>query len=295
MATFISLYPSTSYCLLSPHRTRKQQYFSFLKSNSSCIYLKKTPLSVNSVLSIETDPKIPQTVQTFWQWLKDEGVVSAKTPVRPGLVPEGLGLVATRDVAKNEVVLEVPKKYWINPDTVLASEIGNVCSELKPWISVALFLLRERFREESKWKIYIDILPEYTNSTIFWSEEELSEIQGTQLLSTTLGVKEYVQNEFLKIEEDIILPNKQLFPIPITLEDFFWAFGILRSRAFSRLRNQNLVIIPFADLINHSSRVTTEDHAYEVRGPAGLFSWDYLLFFKEPVTTQGWRAGFYPI
>lgn len=68
-------------------------------------------------------------------------------------------------------------------------------------------------------------------------------------MSTTLGVKEYVQNEFLKVEEEIIIPNKQLFPIPITLDDFFWAFGILRSRAFSRLRNQNLVIIPFADLV----------------------------------------------
>ncbi|XP_022881836.1 ribulose-1,5 bisphosphate carboxylase/oxygenase large subunit N-methyltransferase, chloroplastic [Olea europaea var. sylvestris] len=282
MATFFSLYPSTSSSLPSPPRTPKLQ-FSLLKQNSTCIYFKKRSLYVNSVLSAETDSKVPQTVQTFWQWLKDEGVVSAKTPVRPGVVPEGLGLVATRDVAKNEVILEVPKKYWINPNTVLESEIGNVCSALKPWISVALFFLRERFREDSKWKNYIDILPEYTNSTIFWSEEELSEIQGTQLLSTTLGVKEYVQNEFLKVEEEIIIPNKQLFPIPITLDDFFWAFGILRSRAFSRLRNQNLVIIPFADLVNHSARVTTEDHAYEVRGPAGLFSWDYLFSLRSPL------------
>lgn len=75
---------------------------------------------------------------------------------------------------------------------------------------------------------------------------------GTQLLSTTLGVKEYVQNEFLKVEEEIILPNKQLFPAPITLDDFFWAFGILRSRAFSRLRGQNLVLIPLADLVDLS-------------------------------------------
>lgn len=73
---------------------------------------------------------------------------------------------------------------------------------------------------------------------------------GTQLLSTTLSVKDYVQSEFLKVEEEIIRPNKQLFPSPITLDDFFWAFGMLRSRAFSRIRNQNLVIIPFADLVS---------------------------------------------
>lgn len=73
---------------------------------------------------------------------------------------------------------------------------------------------------------------------------------GTQLLSTTMGVKEYVQSEFQKVEEEIILPNKQLFPSRITLDDFFWAFGILRSRAFSRLRGQSLVLIPLADFVS---------------------------------------------
>lgn len=207
--------------------------------------------------------------------------------MKPGIVPEGLGLVATRDISRNDVILEVPKKFWINPDAAAASEIGSICSGLKPWISVALFFLRERFKgEESKWKYYFDVLPESTDSTIYWSEEELLEIQGTQLLSTTLGVKEYVQNEFVKVEEEIILPNKPLFPFPITLDDFFWAFGMLRSRAFSRLRNQNLVVIPFADLINHSTKVTTEDHAYEVRGPAGLFSWDYLFQLRSPLSLK---------
>lgn len=72
---------------------------------------------------------------------------------------------------------------------------------------------------------------------------------GTQLLSTTLGVKEHVQNEFQKVEKEILIPHKQLFPYPITSDDFLWAFGILRSRAFSRLRGQNLVLVPLADLV----------------------------------------------
>lgn len=82
-------------------------------------------------------------------------------------------------------------------------------------------------------------------------------VAGTQLLSTTLGVKEYVQNEFLKVEKEVILPNKQLFPFTLTKDDFFWAFGMLRSRAFSRLRNQNLVVIPFADLVKSLLSSTT--------------------------------------
>ncbi|CAI9275887.1 unnamed protein product [Lactuca saligna] len=206
-------------------------------------------------------PPLPPAVQTFWKWLSDEKVVSSNTPAKPGIVAEGLGLVAQRDIGRNEVVLEVPKKFWINPDTVSASEIGRVCDGLKPWISVALFLIKEKLREDddySPWRNYINILPEYTDSTIFWSEEELSEIEGTQLLSTTLSVKEYVKNEFLQVQE---------------------------SRAFSRLRGQNLVLIPIADLINHSPSITKEDYAYEIKG-AGLFSRDQIFSLRSPIPVK---------
>ena len=92
-----------------------------------------------------------------------------KSPAKPGLVSEGLGLVAQRDISRNEVVLEVPKNLWINPESVAASEIGSVCGGLKPWVCVALFLIREKMRGgESWWWRYIDVLPECTDSTIFW-------------------------------------------------------------------------------------------------------------------------------
>ncbi|CAA0828711.1 Rubisco methyltransferase family protein [Striga hermonthica] len=286
MSSAFNIHPSPSPPMLgSPKRTH---FISFLTSKPVSHSSRRKPFIPKSALStVSPDPKIPHTVHRFWQWLKDEGIVSAKTPVEPGVVPEGLGLVATRAIAKNEVVLEVPKRLWINKSAAEASDIGIVCSGLKHWIAVALFLLNERFKGEgSKWKYYIDVLPKGTDSTIYWSEEELLEIQGTQLLRTTLGVKEHVENEFRKVEEEIILPNKQLFPFSITLEDFMWAFAILRSRAFSRLRNENLVVIPFADLLNHSAKVTSEDHAREVTGAAGLFSWDSLFQVKSPLSLK---------
>ncbi|KAL5759456.1 hypothetical protein ACOSQ2_018294 [Xanthoceras sorbifolium] len=252
-------------------------------TNKPILSLKNKAFSVSSLHSTTYSPPPPE-VHTFWQWLCDQGVVSANSPVKPATVTEGLGLVAQRDIAKDEIVLEVPKKFWINPDTVAASDIGNVCSELKPLISVALFLIREKKREDSPWRVYLDILPEYTDSTVFWSEEELVELKGTQLLSTTLDVKEYVRNEFLKLQEEILLPHKELFPDPITLDDFLWAFGIVRSRAFSRLHGQNLVVIPLADLINHSPKVTTEEYA-EIKG-TGPFSRNLLFSLWAPIAVK---------
>ncbi|KAG2297886.1 hypothetical protein Bca52824_034358 [Brassica carinata] len=199
--------------------------------------------------------ELPENVRSFWKWLGDQGVVSGKSAAEPEAVPEGLGLVARRDIGRNEVVLEVPKRLWISPETAAASKIGALCGGLKPWVSVALFLIREKYDEGSSWRVYLDVLPESTDSTIFWSEEELAELKGTQLLSNTLGAKEYLENEFLKLEQEILLPNKEMFPSRVTLDDFIWAFGILRSRAFSRLRGQDLVLIPLADLINHDPAI----------------------------------------
>ncbi|KAK1315294.1 hypothetical protein QJS10_CPA06g00438 [Acorus calamus] len=93
-------------------------------------------------------------------------------------------------------------------------------------MAVALFLVREKGRPDSSWRPYIDILPEVTDSTIFWSEEELLELQGTQLLNTTLGVKE----------------------------------------AFSRMPGESLALVPLADLVNHNPSITTEGTSWEVRG-----------------------------
>ncbi|KAI8528515.1 hypothetical protein RHMOL_Rhmol12G0154300 [Rhododendron molle] len=120
---------------------------------------RPSTLSVTSnTLSPDPDP-LPPAVQTFWKWVSGEGLISSKKcPVKTAIVPEGLGLVAQGDIGKNEVVLEVPKKFRINPDTVSASEVGNVCGGLKPWISVALFLIREKkLREESTWRENIPI------------------------------------------------------------------------------------------------------------------------------------------
>ncbi|XP_058082956.1 fructose-bisphosphate aldolase-lysine N-methyltransferase, chloroplastic isoform X2 [Magnolia sinica] len=145
-------------------------------------------------------------LQNFWQWLCEKGLLSDSSPaVKPGVVAEGLGLVAQRDISRNEVVVQVPKKLWINPDSVAASDIGRVCSGLKPWISVALFLLHNKSRLDSQWRPYLDILPHTTNSTIFCagqkrsfqsykinhsssitSEEIAWEIKGTGLFSREL-------------------------------------------------------------------------------------------------------------
>ncbi|KAJ6689964.1 hypothetical protein OIU85_006268 [Salix viminalis] len=98
------------------------------------------------------------------------------------------GAGSTERYSRNEVVLETPKKLWINPDVVAASEIGNVCSGLKPWVSLALFLIREKFKEDSTWRPYLDVLPESTNSTIFCAGQKKSLLNFKVLVQYNLNM-----------------------------------------------------------------------------------------------------------
>ncbi|GFS31524.1 rubisco methyltransferase family protein [Actinidia rufa] len=99
----------------------------------------------------------------------DEGIITSKCSVKLGTVREGLGLVAQRNIARNEFVLEVPKKFWINSGPISISEIGGVCGGLKPWIAIALFLIREKkLGNDSNWRFYVDLLLPNTDSSIYW-------------------------------------------------------------------------------------------------------------------------------
>ena len=49
--------------------------------------------------------------------------------------------------------------------------------------SLALFLIKKKYDEDSAWRIYIDILPESTDSTIFWWVLSLSDHHPSSIYS----------------------------------------------------------------------------------------------------------------
>ncbi|CAA6658739.1 unnamed protein product [Spirodela intermedia] len=282
------------------HRRERKGKKGALRNEVGAIRPHRAVTAVRSLQSQGREVEAaPNALSSFWKWAVENGATAQA--VKLAAVPEGLGLVAQRDLSRNEVVVEVPKRLWISPETVVADpELGRLCSGLRPWVSVALFLLREKARGvESSWKPYLDILPPSTNSPLFWSEQELSELQGQPKFYplknfrfvwdpiTEYGFwsQRFLRSEFLKVEEDILLPYKRVFPSPITFEDFVWAFGILRSRTFSGLSGENLILTPVADLVNHSPKITSKDSAWEIKGK-GLFSREEIFSLRTTVPVK---------
>ena len=91
--------------------------------------------------------------------------------------------------AKGQTLAAIPQKAWLTQQTVADSPIGVFLEELDGWLQICLFLLYERSKQKSSWGPYLDCLPRHVDLPLFWSEQELQELQGTQLLSSVEGYR----------------------------------------------------------------------------------------------------------
>ncbi|KAI5062087.1 hypothetical protein GOP47_0022626 [Adiantum capillus-veneris] len=228
-------------------------------------------------------------LQSFKAWLTQRGVLSNSSSVRPQQVEsQGLGLVASgRPIAQGEEVLNVPQELWMSVAAARSHpDIGPFCTNLRPWVTLALFLLFEKGMPSSPWRSYIDILPHTLDSPLFWSDEELAQIEGTQLLGSISGYHQHVYNEYTQLMEDVITPNPQLFDQSMfTREAFLWAFGILRSRTFPPLTGDDLALVPLADLVNHGMVLNMEGPSWEKKS-SGFFPRREYLTLRAPVAVK---------
>jgi SET domain-containing protein 6 len=64
--------------------------------------------------------------------------------------------------------------------------------------------------DQSRWKPYFDVLPQEFDTPIFWSEDELKELQGTCLTTEKIGKRE--SDEMLRKRIlPIVLENATIF------------------------------------------------------------------------------------
>lgn len=228
-------------------------------------------------------------LQSFKAWLSQKGILGSSSCVRPEQCgSQGLGLVAHgRPIVQGEEVLSVPQEFWMSVAAARAHpEIGPFCTNFRPWVALALFLLFEKARPSSPWRAYIDILPDTLDSPLFWSDEELAELEGTQLLGSILGYQQHVENEYSALLAEVITPNPQLFDQALfTCEAFLWAFGILRSRAFPPLTGNDLALVPLADLVNHGMVMNVDGPSW-VKRSSGFFPRRECLTLCAPLAVK---------
>ena len=89
--------------------------------------------------------------------------------------------VAVEDIAEGEDLFTVPRHSILcleNAD--LPTRLPQIFDELAPWTAMNLVLIDEYLKgETSFWKPYFDVLPQTFDTLMFWTDDELAELQAS--------------------------------------------------------------------------------------------------------------------
>ena len=162
----------------------------------------------------------------------------------------GRGLVANKVINKDDLLIKVPKHLIISMR--LLDESDSMYKNFRRLFrteeeSLVLFILFELSKgNQSFWAKYFDVLPKFVPNLLFYSDDDLSLLEDSDLISKAKMVKERTYHNYL-------LGLKKLKEMKITLdisqEQYFWAQAVLDSRG---LRFSGKIhLTPLADMFNY--------------------------------------------
>jgi SET domain-containing protein 6 len=122
--------------------------------------------------------------------------------------------VATQDIPEHTLLFRIPRSATLTvANSLLSAEIpAATFSMLGPWLSLILVMLYEHLNgPASNWAPYFAVLPNEFNTLMFWSDDELAELQASAVLNK-IG-KEEAEEAF----------REELIPVIYEFADIFFA------------------------------------------------------------------------
>ena len=239
--------------------------------------------------------------EAFTKWAKENGIsINGVTPT--SLPGKGLGITATRDLKKGEVVASMPSSALITYDSAFVREAG-ISSRVSVYGAVAAALTLRREDEGRWWRFWEATWPsraDFEDSMpLCWTEDE-------QVLLPP-AAQQLLQRQEAKYERDLSMLRDCLpsadeeswfrhYWLIVNTRCFFWEYFSkvreLRRRGKKLPRDECLALVPWGDYFNHAdvgctviesprgASITT-DRAYkrgeEVVVSYGAHTNDYLL------------------
>lgn len=124
-------------------------------------------------------------IEQFVKWLQDNKANYSGTSIAefPGYE---LGLKAEKNLNANDLLLQIPGSIIFNCETAapeLVALQNDPLIQHMPQVALAIALLIERHKDNSKWKAYLNILPANYSTVLFMTTNDMIELKG----SPTLG------------------------------------------------------------------------------------------------------------
>lgn len=220
---------------------------------------KLQPAESGEISEAETEASLESIVVNLNNWVN---AAAQDNKIKAMHVPGmRLGAVATTHLDKEDVYLSVPPKLIMDVETASKCDVlGPVFVELMEkfkqgddYHQMLFHLMYEKFvrKETSQWAPYLDSLPSaaQTHFPIFWSSEELSELQNSASRESIAQYQIGARRKYDGLSMNIFPMFPAVFTFPeFSFENYRWATAIMDSRSIWWGSGRHLV--PLLDLVN---------------------------------------------
>ncbi|KAK1894148.1 Actin-histidine N-methyltransferase [Dissostichus eleginoides] len=188
---------------------------------------------------------------------------------------EGYGLRATRDIKAEELFLWIPRKMLMTVESAQNSVMGPLYSQDRILqamgnVTLAFHLLCERANPDSFWLPYIRSLPQEYDTPLFYQQDEVQLLLGTQAVQDVLSQYKNTARQyayFYKLVQTHPAASKLPLKDSFTFDDYRWAVSSVMTRQ-NQIPTEDggritLALIPLWDMCNHTNGLITTGYNLE--------------------------------
>lgn len=140
------------------------------------------------------------TIKKFTKWVNDNGANFEGLTIREYQGYE-LGLKTEKEISEGSLVIAVPRKLMLTTEAAKQSILGTLINKDRmlqnmPNVALAMFLLVEKFSNNSFWKPYIDILPTKYTTVLYFTNKELLELDNSPALESSLNLIKSIARQY---------------------------------------------------------------------------------------------------
>ncbi|XP_066934186.1 SET domain-containing protein 4-like [Clytia hemisphaerica] len=201
----------------------------------------------------------------------------------------GRGVMTTRHINKNDLIIKIARRFLITFDTVLTSMKWCIRDESNHGLTAKdlflFFILVEKWKgKASKFRIYIESIPETYTTPSCIPESKASLLPDFVSLERNKQ-RAKIAGHFKRLTHFLTAYQSKMKEKRLNFDDVMWAWNVVNTRsvylnprnltcsldAFTKLSEVDFALAPLLDMLNHESgaqveaKFNTKSNHYEIR------------------------------
>jgi len=214
-------------------------------------------------------PVDSDTIFELKSWMESVGIVWNGDKIEfVGDGPGSLRILSLDDIQAGQLLATIPKDACI---TVHNTEISDILAEEELGGGLGLVIavwFEKQVGRKSKWAGYFASCPESEYLPVFWTEDQLRLLSGTEIENMAIQDRMDIAEDY----DTHVKPLLQKYPEALgsmkdtSLSSFTQAASLVASRAFAVDEDHGDGMVPLADVFNHKASVVQLSEDYGIHG-----------------------------